>query len=148
MERALCNQNFNNFGTDHFIDITQETNCFTCHNWFQKRKLTSFTDKIEAINRRTNFWSHMWCRKGNITHWPYRTAPMNASPAPVVSTSSPGGITSAVPRSNLPLIEPTPSPLILKFGWKKQKHKEMDWENAIQNCERNEIIISYRLPLI
>jgi hypothetical protein len=44
---------------------------------------------------------------------------MNASPAPVVSTSSPGGITSAVPRSNLPLIEPTPSAIILKFGWKQ-----------------------------
>lgn len=40
---------------------------------------------------------------------PYRTAPMNASPAPVVSRSSSGGIFSAVPSNNLPLTVPIPS---------------------------------------
>lgn len=33
---------------------------------------------------------------------------MNASPAPVVSTSSSGGIFSAVPRNSLPLSVPIP----------------------------------------
>jgi hypothetical protein len=50
-------------------------------------------------------------------HKPYRTDPMNASPAPVVSMSSSGGITLALPSSKLPLImDPTPSALILKFA--------------------------------
>lgn len=39
---------------------------------------------------------------------------MNASPAPVVSISSEGGITSAVPISSLPLTAPIPSAEILK----------------------------------
>ena len=39
---------------------------------------------------------------------PYKIAPMNASPAPVVSTSSEPGIFSAVPKNSLPQTVPTP----------------------------------------
>lgn len=42
---------------------------------------------------------------------PYKTAPTNASPAPVVSTSSDGGIFSHVPKYNLPHNDPIPSAL-------------------------------------
>lgn len=43
-------------------------------------------------------------------------APINASPAPVVSMSSEGGIISDVPTSNLPHTVPTPSALSRNFG--------------------------------
>jgi hypothetical protein len=53
---------------------------------------------------------------------PKRTAAINASPAPVVSISSEGGIFSAVPASNLPLIAPIPSALILRSDCQIRKY--------------------------
>ena len=50
-------------------------------------------------------------------HIPYKTAPINASPAPVVSISSDGGIFSAVPTYNLPYMDPIPSALNLVTDW-------------------------------
>lgn len=48
---------------------------------------------------------------------PYKTAPINASPAPVVSISSDGGIFSAVPIYNLPHTHPIPSALNFVTDW-------------------------------
>jgi len=48
---------------------------------------------------------------------PYKTAPVNASPAPVVSISSDGEIFSAVPKYNLPHTDPIPSALNFVTGW-------------------------------
>jgi hypothetical protein len=48
---------------------------------------------------------------------PYKTAPTNASPAPVVSISSDGGIFSDVPKYNLPHTDPTPSALNFVTFW-------------------------------
>lgn len=59
---------------------------------------------------------------------------MNASPAPVVSMSSSEGIASAVPKSNLPLMEPTPSALILKFDYRsRQIRKRVNWKTGSMN---------------
>lgn len=44
-------------------------------------------------------------------------APMKASPAPVVSTSSEGGIFSAVPINNRPLTVPMPLALNFVSAW-------------------------------
>lgn len=46
---------------------------------------------------------------------------MNASPAPVVSTSSDDGIFSAVPIYNLPLTVPIPSALSLVSNWEIER---------------------------
>lgn len=45
---------------------------------------------------------------------PYWTAPTKASPAPVVSTISEGGIIAAVPINSLALTVPIPSAPILR----------------------------------
>ena len=50
-------------------------------------------------------------------HLPYKTAPVNASPAPVVSISSDGGIFSVVPKYNLPHTDPIPSAINFVTGW-------------------------------
>lgn len=62
--------------------------------------------------------SYSWRKSGNLK-WinknvfqlPYKTAPIKASPAPVVSTSSEGGMASAVPTSILPWTLPFPGAL-------------------------------------
>lgn len=53
--------------------------------------------------------SYSWRKSGNLKRinknvfqLPYKIAPIKASPAPVVSTSSEGGMASAVPTSILP----------------------------------------------
>lgn len=56
--------------------------------------------------RAFNAWRNV--KRLNI---PYKTAPTNASPAPVVSISSDGGIFSDVPKYNLPHTDPIPSAL-------------------------------------
>ena len=52
---------------------------------------------------------------------------MNASPAPVVSTSSSGGIFSAVPRNNLPLSVPIPLAFSLALSCQKICVEKLDY---------------------
>lgn len=49
------------------------------------------------------------------------TAPINASPAPVVSISSDGGMLSAVPMYNFPLTVPIPSAFNFATDWANGK---------------------------
>jgi len=89
---------------------------------------THFKSRVTSLGKK---------KLGQWLHLPYIMAPINASPAPVVSISSESGIFSAVPIKNLP--QTVPNPFTLNFV--------TTWENKWVKV-REKYIFSKQLSLL